>query len=71
MRKEELNVQGLCCYSCATTVEKELCRLKGVRSAVSDHKRKTMTVEYDECQVDRKAIEARIDEVLHRFEEAV
>jgi copper chaperone CopZ len=71
MRKEELHVPGLCCYSCATTVEKQLCRLKGVKSALSDYKKKTMTVEYDERFVDRKAIESLMDEVLHRFEEAV
>jgi copper chaperone CopZ len=71
MRKEELKVESLCCYSCATTVEKELLRLKGVKMALSDHKKKTMTVEYDENLVDRRAIEARIAEVLGRFEQQV
>jgi len=71
MMKEELKVEALCCYSCATTVEKELLRLKGVKIALSDYKKKTMTVEYDDGLVNRRAIEARIAEVLGRFEQQV
>jgi copper chaperone CopZ len=68
MKRVELSLAGLCCYSCATTVEKEVARLKGVRNAFADWKKKVMTVEFDEKLTDKKAIEAKMAEVVKRFE---
>jgi copper chaperone CopZ len=68
MTKEDFRVEGLCCYSCATTVEKEVARIKGVKSALSDYKKKIMSIEYDEKVVDRVTLEAKMAEVMKRFE---
>ncbi len=70
MKKIELSLAGICCLSCATTVEKQLARVKGVKKAFTDYKKKVILVEYDEKLTDKKAIEAKKAEVVKRFETA-
>lgn len=68
MKKDEIKLEKMCCYSCATTVEKELTRLEGIKEALVDFPNKTMVVEYDENVVDKTIIEAKAKEVIDRFD---
>lgn len=69
MKKEVIKMSGpVCCYQCATTIEKEVLRLKGMKSAEVDYKKGLMSVEYDEKAVKKAEIEGKANEVLKRFE---
>jgi len=67
MTKDEFPLGEVKRWSWATTYEKECCKLPGVKSAVADMGRKVLHVEYDENNVDRAAIEDKLDEVQQRF----
>ena len=69
MKKEELRVDGMCCFSCATTIEREVCRLKGVKGAIVDYKKGMMTVEYDESLADKAKIQDAAQTVIRRMKE--
>ena len=69
MKKEVIKMSGpVCCYQCATTIEKEVLRLKGMKNAEVDYKKGLMSVEYDEKVVEKSAIQNKAEEVLKRFE---
>jgi hypothetical protein len=54
-------------WSWATTFEKEVGKLPGVRGARVDMGSRTMEVDFDGAAVARAAIEGRIAETLERF----
>lgn len=69
MKKEVIKMSGpVCCYQCATTIEKEVMRLTGMKNAEMEYKKGLMTVEYDEKVVNKLAIQKKAEEVLRRFE---
>ena len=67
MKKEGFAINEIKKWSWATTFEKELLKLNGVKSAITDMEKKVITVEYDEKAVDNKTIRKSLDEVLSRF----
>lgn len=67
MKKEGFPISEIKKWSWATTFEKELLKLNGVKSAITDMEKKAITVEYDEKAVDKKTIRKTLDEVLSRF----
>ena len=67
MKKDRIKLANICCYSCATTVEKEIVRLDGIRDALIDYQNGTMDVEYDESKIDIATIEEKSKEVIKRF----
>lgn len=71
MKKDEIKMESICCLQCATTVEKEVARLNGIKDAIADYGTKTLLVEYSEAVIDRAAIESRVKEVLRRFESEI
>ena len=71
MMKEDFKIGNICCKECASSIEKEVSRLKGVKVAMLDWKEKTMAVEYDDSVVKRETIEEKIAEVIKRTEEPV
>lgn len=66
--KIELKVTGMSCGHCENTVTKALTALDGVIKAVADREAEKAVVEYDEGQVDRKAM---VDAVVKAGYEAV
>jgi copper chaperone CopZ len=68
MKKIDIDVKSVCCLQCATTIEKEVARLKGVKEAVTDWDKKKLTVKYSEAEIEKPAIMAKFREVLKRFE---
>jgi copper chaperone CopZ len=67
LTKEKIDVGRICCYSCSTTVEKEVSRLPGVKEVSVDYKKGIMTVEYDGKKVKREKIEKIAKDVIHRM----
>jgi len=67
MMKEEFVLGEIRKWAWATTFEKEVCKLSGVKHAVVDTARKVMAVEYDENIVGGNVIQKRLDDTLARF----
>jgi len=67
MKKDQIRLKNICCYSCATTVEKEIVRLDGIKDALIDFQNGTMDIEYDESKIDIATIEEKSKEVIKRF----
>jgi len=51
-----LNVTGMKCGGCETTVQDKVKNCAGVQSVVASHKEKTVAIEYDEALTDLAAI---------------
>ena len=56
--KKVMNIDGMRCLHCSANVEKALCALEGVKSAVVDLAAKTATVEAEEAVSDAALTEA-------------
>ena len=56
--KKVLNIEGMRCPHCSSNVEKALCAIEGVKSAVVDLSAKTATVEADDSVADATLSEA-------------
>ena len=56
--KKVMNIEGMRCPHCSSNVEKALCALEGVQSAVVDLAAKTATVEAEESVSDAVLTEA-------------
>lgn len=67
MKKEGFAIGEIKKWSWATTFEKELLKINGVKTALTDMEKKVITVEYDEKAVDNKTIRKALDDVLSRF----
>lgn len=67
MTKEEFTLAEIRKWAWATTFEKEVCKLSGVKHATADAARKVLVVEYDEKMVGSGAIRKRLDDTLARF----
>lgn len=50
-----LNVTGMKCGGCETTVQDKIKALAGVQSVTASHKAKTVDIEYDETVADPSA----------------
>lgn len=57
-----LNVTGMSCGHCKATVEGELGKLQGVRTAHADIERGTVEVSYDEARVSTEDLAQAIEE---------
>jgi copper chaperone CopZ len=68
MKTMESSLAGMCCLECATSVEHEVARLKGVKEARVDWKLKNITVKYDEKIIKNDLIESKIRDVIKRTE---
>ena len=60
--KKVMNIEGMRCPHCSSNVEKALCAVEGVKSAVVDLAAKTATVEAEDSVVDA-ALEAAVDDL--------
>ena len=60
--KKVMNIEGMRCPHCSSNVEKALCAIDGVKSAVVDLAAKTATVEVEEAVSDA-ALEAAVDDL--------
>ena len=60
--KKVMNIEGMRCPHCSANVEKALCAIEGVKSAVVDLSAKTATVEAEESVADA-ALEAAVDDL--------
>lgn len=56
----QLQVQGMKCGGCESTVTKTVTALAGVTSVKASHKENRVDVEYDAAQVDPEAIRKAI-----------
>ena len=56
--KKVMNIDGMRCPHCSANVEKALCAIEGVKSAVVDLAAKTATVEAEEAVSDAALTEA-------------
>src|SRR3989338_3506015 len=54
--RQEYNIQGMHCASCALTIEGNLKKLKGVKNANVNFATQKATVEYDEQESDDQKI---------------
>ena len=55
-----LNVEGMTCEGCESTIQMNLSKMKGVVSVKASHVEKTTVVEYDKTQVSAKELEDAI-----------
>ena len=60
--KKVMNIDGMRCPHCSANVEKALCALEGVKSAVVDLAAKTATVEAEDSVSDA-ALTAAVDDL--------
>ena len=60
--KKVMNIEGMRCSHCSANVEKALCALEGVKSAVVDLAAKTATVEAEDSVSDA-ALTAAVDDL--------
>lgn len=60
--KKVMNIEGMRCPHCSANVEKALCALEGVKSAVVDLTAKTATVEAEDSVSDA-ALTAAVDDL--------
>ncbi|MBQ2760990.1 MAG: heavy-metal-associated domain-containing protein [Mailhella sp.] len=60
--KKVMNIEGMRCPHCSANVEKALCALEGVKSAVVDLVAKTATVEAEDSVSDA-ALAAAVDDL--------
>ena len=60
MSEATLNVPGIHCEHCQTSIEGALAELEGVRSATVSVSERTVDVDYDESVVDMDAIRETI-----------
>ena len=60
--KKVMNIESMRCPHCSANVEKALCSIEGVKSAVVDLSAKTATVEAEESVADA-ALEAAVDDL--------
>ena len=60
--KKVMNIEGMRCPHCSSNVEKALCAIDGVKSAVVDLAAKTATVEAEESVADA-ALESAVDDL--------
>jgi cation transport ATPase len=67
MTKEEFAITEIRKWAWATTFEKEVCKVNGVKNAVVDKARKVLVVEYDEKIVARGEIQKTLTDTLARF----
>ena len=58
--KSLLNVTGMKCGGCESTVSKAVQALAGIAEVKPDHKAKTVEVEFDESQTSLEAIKQAI-----------
>ena len=60
--KKVMNIEGMLFPHCSSNVEKALCAIDGVKSAVVDLAAKTATVEAEESVADA-ALESAVDDL--------
>lgn len=60
--KKVMNIEGMRCPHCSANVEKALCALEGVKSAVVDLAAKTATVEAEDSVSDA-SLAAAVDDL--------
>ena len=60
--KKVMNIEGMRCPHCSSNVEKALCAIDGVKSAVVDLAAKTATVEAEDSVSD-DALSAAVDDL--------
>jgi hypothetical protein len=70
MPVERFRIDEIRKWSWATTFEKEVGKLPGVRSARVEMAARLLEVDFDDRAVSRPAIEGRIAETLQRFRNA-
>ena len=61
MKKETFAVEGMSCSSCAQTVEKAVQKLQGVKEASVNLATEKLTVQYNEKQLDERAIREAVE----------
>lgn len=62
MSVKQLRVAGMSCKHCQASVQDSLLELKGVKSAKVDLVRGTVTVDYDEAQVNLVTMKEKVQE---------
>lgn len=59
--KAEFTIDGMtCAIGCARTIESQIAKMDGVKSAKVDFDRRLAMVEYDEAMVNHKSLEATV-----------
>lgn len=62
--KVEFGIDGMsCAMGCAKTIEKQMAKMDGVKSAVVDFERELAMVEYDEAKVTPQSLEEAVAKV--------
>ena len=61
--KAELNIEGMHCDSCASTIKETLQETAGVREVDVTFKRKTAIVEFDEVTVQQSTLVKKIQDL--------
>lgn len=64
--KQQLNVEGMHCASCAMTIDGELEELDGVKQSKTSYAKQKTEVEYDESKLSTGALVATIAELGYR-----
>lgn len=59
--KAEFTIDGMtCAIGCARTIESQIAKMDGVKSAIVDYERRLAMVEYDEALVNHTSLEATV-----------
>ena len=57
-----IKCDGMACTSCERTVEKRLLKLNGVKEVKANHKKKTVTIKFDNKKVTKDTLEKTIND---------
>ena len=66
METETLNVEGMKCDGCASTLRKAIEKVAGVNTVVTSHTEKSATVSFDPKSTDIDGVKAVIEEAGYR-----
>lgn len=61
--EKTLNVEGMTCGGCESSVTTALGKLEGVMAAHADHESRTVSVTFDPAAIDVETIGSRIEEL--------
>lgn len=65
--KETFEVGGMTCGSCASSIQKKLSQLEGVKSAVVDLATSSATVEYDPQMITPNSMQEAVENMGYEF----
>jgi len=70
MKKETFKIEGMSCAACATSSQRVLSRMEGVREATVNYANKAALVEFDELKVDYNQMKTKLSKMgFHLLED--